>query len=224
MIKLEHVSKKNQMGDNSTLFALRDINMRVQSGDFIAIMGPSGSGKSTLMHIMGLLDKPSSGDVYIENKNIAKISDDALSRLRALFVGFVFQQFHLINKHTVVENVMLPTIYNRNSLSYVPRVRALHLLSQLGLSDKADTYPNRLSGGQQQRVAIARALMMEPKLILADEPTGNLDSRTGKEILDLLSNLNKKDKITVALVTHDPLVARRAQHIYHIKDGKIVKK
>lgn len=223
MIKLTSVSKTYQMGEALSVFALRDVSLTIKKGDFACIMGPSGSGKSTLMHIIGLLDKPTKGTVRIEGKDIAKLSDDALSRLRAQFVGFVFQQFHLIHKLTVLENILLPTLYSREKLSFVPHERANQLLRRLGLSEKANTYPNRLSGGQQQRVAIARALMMEPKLILADEPTGNLDSKTGKEILDLLAELNKKEKLTVVLVTHDSHVARRARRIITMKDGKILK-
>ncbi len=223
MIALERVSKTYQPTHDTVFHALQDISLTIKAGEFVAIMGPSGSGKSTLMHLLGLLDKPTTGVVTVRNQNIAGRSDSELSLLRQQFVGFVFQQFNLIHKLTVAENILLPTIYARTALDFDPASRCRELLGKLGLSDKADMYPNQLSGGQQQRVAIARALIMAPSLILADEPTGNLDTKTGKEILDLLVSLNRVEKLTVVLVTHDPSVAKRAKRIVRIRDGKLVR-
>ncbi len=221
MIKLVNATKEYVIDSEYRFFALKNVNLEIKEKEFVSIMGPSGSGKSTLMHIVGLLDKPSLGKVYVDNKKISMISDDELSRLRNEFVGFVFQQFNLINKLTVLENIMLPTVYCRKELSFDSRERAISILKDFGLESKVNSYPNKLSGGQQQRVAIARALIMKPKLILADEPTGNLDSKTGHEIMDLLAKLNKKEKITVILVTHEVDIAAYAKRVIKIKDGKI---
>lgn len=217
MIKLHHVTKTYQ-----EFAALDNVSFTIKRGEFVAITGPSGSGKSTLMHLIGLLDRPSSGEILVNGKNVERLSDDQLSLLRSEFVGFVFQQFNLIPKMTVLENVMLPTIYARRSLPFDPGERAVKLLSDVGLKDKINSYPNKISGGQQQRTAIVRAMMMAPPLILADEPTGNVDSRSGREILDILAGLNKKEKLTVILVTHDPTVAGRAKRIIRLRDGKLV--
>ena len=222
MIKLVNVTKEYAIDHEYIFFALKKVNLEIKEKEFVSIMGASGSGKSTLMHIVGLLDKPTTGKVYVDDKEISRISDDELSRLRNEFVGFVFQQFNLINKLTVLENVMLPTIYCRKELPFDPRERAMSILTEFGLEEKMKSYPNKLSGGQQQRVAIARALMMKPKLILADEPTGNLDSKTGHEIMDLLTELNKKERITVVLVTHEVDIAAYAKRIVKIKDGSVV--
>ncbi len=222
MIKLSHVAKSYKIDDETVFTALYDATISIKQGELVSIIGPSGSGKSTLMHIIGLLDKPTSGTILIDDKDISTLSDDELSSLRHIFVGFVFQQFNLINKLTILENVMLPTVYTRKPLSFDAKARAMELLKYLGIDSKADSYPNKISGGQQQRVAIARALIMKPQLILADEPTGNLDTKTGKEILSLLKELNKKDGITVILVTHDPSVADQANRTIKIQDGKIV--
>ena len=222
MIKLSHVSKIYQIDSDTTFTALDNVSLEIKKGEFVSIIGPSGSGKSTLMHIIGLLDQPSEGDILVNGKTTRTLSDNELSTLRQEFVGFVFQQFNLIHKLTLLENVMLPTIYARKTLPFVPKVKALSLLTRLGIADKAYSYPNKISGGQQQRVAIARALIMSPQLILADEPTGNLDTKTGKEILALLSELNTKDNITMAIVTHDEAIARRATRTIKIRDGKIV--
>ncbi len=221
MIELTRVSKGYAL-EFGAFHALTNINLHIKQGEFTAIVGPSGSGKSTLMHIIGLLDKPTSGMVSINGNDIATLSDDAVSKLRSQFVGFVFQQFNLINKLTVLENVLLPTMYARHALPFVPVDRAMMLLSRFGIQTKTHSYPNKISGGEQQRVAIARAIMMSPQLILADEPTGNLDSKTGREILRLLTQLNKEDGITVIIVTHDPSVAARTKRKITLKDGKIV--
>lgn len=222
MIKLVSVSKDYVIDSEYTFHALKKASIEIKEREFVSIMGPSGSGKSTLMHIVGLLDKPTTGKVYVENKEISNITDDNLSKLRNEFIGFVFQQFNLINKLTVLENVMLPTIYCRKDLDFDPRERATEILTNFGLSGKLNSRPNKLSGGQQQRVAIARALIMKPKLILADEPTGNLDSKTGHEIMDLLTQLNRKEKITVVLVTHEADIAKYAKRIIKIMDGEVV--
>lgn len=215
MIKLSNIVK-----EYDTFAALKGINLEIKQGEFTAIVGPSGSGKSTLMHIIGLLDQPTSGKIFINDIDVSKLSDNKLSKLRSEFVGFVFQQFNLINKLTVLENVMLPTIYTPSTLK-LSRSHALSLLERFGIADKASSYPNKLSGGQQQRVAIARALVMNPKLILADEPTGNLDTKTGNQILDLLKELNKKDGVTVIIVTHEPDVAAMCKRQIIVRDGMI---
>ncbi len=222
MIELAHVSKTYQVSEDSTFTALNDISFTIKRGEFVAITGPSGSGKSTLMHLVGLLDKPTDGEILINGRNVENFSDDQLSQLRSEFVGFVFQQFNLIPKMTVGENVLLPTVYARRSLPFDPGERAARFLRDVGLSDKTHSYPNKISGGQQQRTAIVRAMMMAPQLILADEPTGNLDSKSGREILDILAGLNKKERLTVVLVTHDPTVAARAKRIIRLRDGKLV--
>ena len=222
IIRIDHVWKEYMMGD--VLFqALKNINTTISEGEFTAIIGPSGSGKSTLMHIVGLLDKPTRGNVFIQGKDISTIPDDKLSMLRNEFVGFVFQQFNLINKLTILENIMLPTIYTRKKLKYNLEEKALYLMKRFGIEGKEQSYPNKISGGQQQRVAIARALIMEPSLILADEPTGNLDTKSGVEILKLLKELNNEEKITIIIVTHDKNVADQTRRTIQIQDGEILK-
>ena len=221
MIKLVDVSKIYAIDSEYKFFALKKINVEIKEKEFVSIMGASGSGKSTLMHIIGLLDSPTTGKVYIDKREISKINDDELSRLRNEFVGFVFQQFNLINKLTTLENVMLPTIYCRRDFDFDPRDRAISILTDFGMKGKINSYPNKLSGGQQQRVAIARALIMRPKLILADEPTGNLDSKVGQEIIELFSRLNREKNVTVVVVTHSQGVASHSQRIIHIQDGQI---
>lgn len=223
MLTLQNVWKEYLLEGEIKFTALKNINLTLKNGEFSSIMGPSGSGKSTLMHIIGLLDKPTRGKILLEGKDVSRLTDDQTSTLRNEFVGFVFQQFNLINKLTVLENIVLPTIYAKNKLNYQPQERALSLIKQFGLAEKVNSYPNRISGGQQQRVAIVRALMMNPKLILADEPTGNLDTKTGEEIMDLLSGLNKKDKITIIVVTHEPNIAAKTKRIIRIKDGEVLK-
>ncbi|KKS98329.1 MAG: hypothetical protein UV73_C0002G0043 [Candidatus Gottesmanbacteria bacterium GW2011_GWA2_43_14] len=221
MIILDHVNKIYQI-DGEEFYALRDISLEVKEGEFTAILGPSGCGKSTLMHIIGLLDTPTSGKLLINKKNVTKLDDNELSRLRNEFAGFIFQQFNLINKLTVLENILLPTIYSAKKYTYDPKTRALELMDRFGIINKQKSYPNKLSGGQQQRVAIARALLNEPKIILADEPTGNLDSKTGRTILDLIRELNQKESITVVLVTHDREIAESCRRHISMLDGKIV--
>jgi ABC-type lipoprotein export system ATPase subunit len=223
MIKLLNVTKSYRVDEETTFFALKNVSIQIKEKEFVSIIGPSGSGKSTLMHLIGLLDKPTSGDLIIQDKKISRLSDDEISSLRNEFVGFVFQQFNLIPKLSVLENILLPTIYSRKKINYNPKVKAIDLLKKFGLYEKRNSFPNKISGGQQQRVAILRALIMEPKLILADEPTGNLDSKTGKEIMDLLKDLNEKEKITIAVVTHETNIAAYGKRLIKVKDGKIDK-
>jgi putative ABC transport system ATP-binding protein len=223
MLKLQNVYKTYRLGDEE-VHAVDDITIDIDEKEYLSILGTSGSGKSTLMYLIGLLEQPTSGKILVEGKDVSKLSDDELSNIRNHFVGFIFQQFNLINKFTVLENIMMPAKYSKNKLDFDPKVRALDLLKRFNMLDRKDFYPNKISGGQQQRVAIARALLMKPKLILADEPTGNLDSKTGDEILTLLEKLNKEEKVTIIIVTHDKNVATRTKKQIYIMDGKIVSK
>lgn len=220
MIKLSHVSKEYKLSGES-FFALNDVSFEVKEKEFLAILGPSGSGKSTVMHIMGLLDNPTAGTIKINDRDVSKYTDDELSLARNELIGFVFQQFNLINKLSILENILLPTIYARHTLPFDPKQRAMELIQKFGLSGKEHSFPNKISGGQQQRVAIARALIMNPKLVLADEPTGNLDTKTGNAILNLLEKLNKEDGVTVVIITHEPDVANRCKRKLYIRDGRL---
>lgn len=222
MIALQNIYKNYKL-DGEVFQAVKNINLQIKEGEFIAIVGPSGCGKSTLMHIIGLLDNPTSGKVLIKGKDVSCLSDDELSKLRNEFAGFIFQQFNLINKLNVLENILLPTIYSRRKLDFDPKERVQELMERFDISEKAKSYPNKLSGGQQQRVAIARALINKPELILADEPTGNLDSKTGRKIINLLEELNLKDKITIVMVTHDLHVSESARRQIKMLDGEIVR-
>ncbi len=224
MIKLQNVWKEYELDKELVFTALKDINLTIKTGEFTSIVGPSGSGKSTLMHIIGLLDPISKGKILIDEKDISKLNDDQISTLRNEFVGFIFQQFNLIPKLTVIENIMMPTVYARVKLKFDPKEKAMELINKFGLNSKENSYPNKISGGQQQRVAIARALIMNPKLILADEPTGNLDTKTGEDILRILHSLHEKEQITVVVVTHDPNIAERTERKIIIRDGEIVEK
>jgi len=223
VIKLTGVNKTYFLGED-VVKAVDYATLEIKKGEYVSILGTSGSGKSTLMHLIGLLDRPTSGQILINNKDISTLSDDELSVLRNTFVGFVFQQFNLINKLTVLENVALPAVYFKGKLNFDPYKKATDLLEKFGMGERLNFYPNKISGGQQQRVAIARSLIMSPDMILADEPTGNLDSKTGDEILDILEDLNKKTGVTVVVVTHEKEVADRTRRQIYIKDGKVVNK
>jgi len=219
MLQLEGVTKSYRLGDTSTEI-LHGIDLRVLRGEYTAVTGPSGSGKSTLMNILGCLEKPSHGHIYFDALDLTGLSDDALTDLRNFRIGFVFQQFNLLPRLTALENVMLPMVYAGYSRAERHQ-RAADMLCQVGLADRMANRPSQLSGGQQQRVAIARALVNQPELLLADEPTGALDSRTGAEVLDLIERLQADGDLTVLMVTHDPAVASRCRRILRIQDGRI---
>lgn len=218
IIKVENVSKRYLMGEVE-LEVLRGVNLAVRRGETLSIMGPSGSGKSTLLHIMGCLDKPTSGKVYIDGVDTSTMSNDELAEVRSMKVGFVFQFFYLIPTLSAVENIELPMIFN--GMPKEERMRkSAELLELVGLGERGSHKPSELSGGERQRVAIARALANDPKIILADEPTGNLDSKSGEEIIKLLVKLSKKG-YTVVVVTHDANIAKNTRRIAHIRDGVI---
>lgn len=220
LIQLTDIEKTFQLDDDLVFQALKKINLSIEKGEFVAIIGPSGSGKSTLMNILGLLDHPTSGSYHLDGHDVAHLKEDHRAELRNKKIGFVFQSFNLLTRTSAVENVALPLIYA--GVLHGERIkRAQKALDIVGLSDKYKSHPNQLSGGQQQRVAIARALITNPEIIFADEPTGNLDSKTGEEILELLKDLNKKGR-TIILITHDDHIARTAKRVVRIKDGEIV--
>lgn len=210
---------KTYLSGSTTFNALDGVSLRIRQGEFVSITGPSGSGKSTLMHIIGLLDNPTSGQVFLEGRDISHLEEKELAEIRNVTLGFVFQQFNLLSKTSALENVSLPLLYS-DVLKKEHDELALQMLKKVGLADKIKNTPAQLSGGQQQRVAIARALVNNPKIILADEPTGNLDSKSGTEIVALLHQLHHEGH-TIVLVTHDMDLARQAQKIVIIKDGKI---
>ncbi|MCX6811948.1 MAG: ABC transporter ATP-binding protein [Candidatus Berkelbacteria bacterium] len=217
VIKLKDITKVYKTGEEDTI-ALKGINLRIEKGEFVAIMGPSGSGKSTLMHIIGLLDKPTKGTYILEGKDVSKINSSKQSELRNKEIGFVFQQFSLLPRTTVFENVLLPTIYgdSKNAME-----KAKKVIAEVGLSDRISHKSNQLSGGQIQRVAVARALIMNPSIILADEPTGNLDSKNGEEIMRLFQKINEKGA-TIVLITHEATIAKFAKRTIELKDGQII--
>ncbi len=218
VIELKNVTKTYKLGDE-TLNALDGINCVVQAGEFVAITGPSGSGKSTLANIIGGLDKPTGGTVVVDGEDLSHVRDRQLSDYRNDHIGFVFQSFNLQGTQTALENVMLPLVFSRMK-SKDRKVRAKECLEAVGLGDRLKHKPSQLSGGQRQRVAIARALAVKPSIILADEPTGNLDSARGEEIMRLLKDLNKQG-ITLIIITHDNSIAKQADRIINIKDGKV---
>jgi len=202
--------------------ALRGVSLEIQDGEFVAVIGPSGSGKSTLMHILGCLDRPTSGRYLLGEKDVSEISPDERASLRNRQIGFIFQSFNLLPRTPAVENVELPLLYNGGKLSRSQRrSRALEMLASLGLSDRALHHPNQLSGGQQQRVAIARALVNSPGLLLADEPTGNLDSQTSREIMELFRRLNQERGLTLVVITHERVIAECASRIVELRDGRV---
>lgn len=221
IIELKDVWKIYQMGEVDVK-ALRGMDFSVKRGEFVAVMGPSGSGKSTAMNVIGCLDIPTKGAVYLDGQNIAHLEESDLAQIRGKKIGFIFQRFNLMPTLTAKENVMLPMVFQDVPLEKREQ-RAEQLLGRVELADRMDHVPGELSGGQQQRVAIARALANEPEVLLADEPTGNLDSKTGKNVMKLLDELHKKEKMTIILVTHDKEVARYAKRTAHLKDGTIVK-
>ncbi len=219
LIDARKITRTYKMG-NLKVHALRDINLKIEEGEFIAIMGPSGSGKSTLMHVLGCLDTPTSGSYFFRDREVQNLSEDELANIRNREVGFVFQTFNLLPRLKAYENVELPLLY-AGEKSAVVRKKAIKALERVGLEHRVNHRPTELSGGERQRVATARALVNNPKLILADEPTGNLDTKTGKEILELFSSLHK-DGRTLIVVTHDQEVSGYANRIVRIRDGIII--
>lgn len=220
LIHVEHLSKRYETSLDAAP-VLKDINLDIYPGEFVAIMGPSGSGKSTFMNIIGCLDTPTSGQFLLNNRDVSTLDADELAKLRNETIGFVFQGFNLLKRVPAVDNVALPLLYAGVGKSERQQ-RAAELLQQTGLGKFTQSLPNQLSGGQQQRVAIARALANQPKLILADEPTGNLDTQTGKEVMEIFTRLNTEQGITVILVTHEPEIAHYAQRLVRFVDGEIV--
>jgi putative ABC transport system ATP-binding protein len=222
VISLQNLKKTYQLGDN-TVNALRGVSLDIEEGEFVAITGPSGSGKSTMMHILGCLDRPTEGHYLLNGKDVSNLSRDELADIRNRQIGFVFQGFNLLPRTTAAENVEVPLLYSRPVMASAERrERALAALKAMGLSDRAFHHPSQLSGGQQQRVAIARALVNRPTLILADEPTGNLDTLTSIEVMRLLQELREKQGITIVLITHEPDIAAYGTRIIAVRDGLII--
>jgi len=221
MIKCKNINKIYKTGDNQ-LQVLKDVSFEIKKGEFVAIIGPSGSGKSTLMHILGALDMPTNGEYWLNDQNMLELSDNELAAIRSQKIGFVFQSFNLLSRATVLRNVMLPLVYDYNTSKKDRQSKCEKALIAAGLDqDRWHHLSNQLSGGQMQRVAIARALVNEPDLILADEPTGNLDSKSGLQVMSILQKLNKEGK-TIILVTHETYTAEHAKRIIKIKDGRII--
>lgn len=218
MISTSGLSRQFRVGD-SLVHALDHVDLQIDGGDFVAVMGPSGSGKSTLMNILGCLDTPDGGQYWLLEQPVAELDDDALSRVRNRKIGFVFQSFHLLPRMTALENVLLPLRYSDVD-AVSARSKGEDLLRRLGLGDRMDHRPNQLSGGQRQRVAIARSLINEPPLLLADEPTGNLDSRTSEEIMNLFGEINQQGQ-TILMVTHEEEIANHAKRLIRMRDGRI---
>lgn len=218
LIRVKNLSKDYGSGETLTS-VLHSLDFEIDKGEFVSIMGPSGSGKSTLMHILGLLDSPTKGHYFLEGKNVTHLDDDSLAKLRNKEIGFVFQSFNLLPRTTVLENVKLPLIYSEEKIDHDKRAR--EVLESVGLGHRLDYYTNQISGGEKQRVAIARALVNYPSVIFADEPTGNLDSKSGTQIMEILQKLNDEGN-TIILVTHETYTAEHAKRIIRIKDGRII--
>lgn len=220
-ITLRDITKTYVMGDDNIVHALAGVSLDVAAGEFVAIMGPSGSGKSTMMNILGCLDRPTSGSYVLDGQEVATMDDDALALVRNKKIGFVFQNFNLLPRMSALQNVALPMVYAGVEKS-LRLERAAKSLTMVGLGERVHHRPNELSGGQRQRVAIARSLVNDPAIIMADEPTGNLDSRSGVEIMDIFLNLHKQGR-TIILITHEPDIAEFAQRVIHVRDGKIIR-
>jgi putative ABC transport system ATP-binding protein len=221
LLRVRDLVKTYQVGDVAVR-ALRGVTLDIDAGEFVAVVGPSGSGKSTFMHILGCLDRPTSGEYWLEDRDVSRLNDDDLSTIRNGQIGFVFQGFNLLARTSAVENVELPLLYGARVPAAERRRRALAALAAVGLSDRAEHHPNQLSGGQQQRVAIARALLNNPSILFADEPTGNLDSRTSVEVMDIFQRLKHERGITIVLITHEQQVAEYGSRIIAFKDGQIL--
>ncbi len=219
MIQLANVSREFQVGDE-TVHALRNINLKIESGEYVALMGPSGSGKSTLLNVIGCLDRPSSGTYVLEGKDVTRMPENELSLVRRHRIGFIFQFFHLVPRLDAAGNVELPMIF-AGIQREERRMRVAKALESVGLSHRAKHRPNQLSGGERQRTAIARAVVMDPAILLADEPTGNLDTHSGQEVVQLIEDMNRKG-LTLIVVTHDPAIGERARRVIRMRDGEIV--
>jgi len=220
IIETKDLCKYYRKGKHNEVRALDKVNINIKKGDFVSIIGPSGSGKSTLLHMIGLLDRPTCGKIFFDGQNISEFSDDELTKIRRKKVGFVFQQFNLIPLLTALENVELPMSLDGVDPETAKK-RAENILKKVGLKDRMENRPPEMSGGEQQRVAIARAMANNPEIILADEPTGNLDTKTGEEVINILKNIDKKD-FTLVIITHDPNIAKIAKKQIKLKDGKII--
>jgi putative ABC transport system ATP-binding protein len=221
LIELDRIRKVYDLGELK-LEVLKGISLEIRRGEFVALVGPSGSGKSTLMNMLGCLDRPTSGSYRLEGQEIATLSRDGRARVRNQRIGFVFQNFNLLTRTSAVENVELPLLYSKGMTARQRQRRAIELLERVGLGDRLDHHPGQLSGGQQQRVAIARSLANNPSILMCDEPTGNLDTRTSREVIQLFRDMNEESGITVILVTHDQDVARCARRVIVLRDGEVV--
>ena len=221
LIEIRDITKVYRMGGDIEVHALRGVSLQVDEGELLSIMGPSGSGKSTMMNVLGCLDQPTSGEYYLDGVDVKRLNDNALAEIRNRKIGFVFQTYNLLPRMTALQNVELPLIY-RGVSGRERRRQVTEALEMVGLADRIHHRPNELSGGEQQRVAIARALATQPDIILADEPTGNLDSRSGAELMTIFQRLNREMGITVVFVTHDPDIAAHTRRIVQLLDGKIV--